>query len=83
MKTEFDLEMGAGDLGAGHLGNVKIIGNVKKNESPYLAVYVRTSLKTTQFTGWIPDDQLERFAVNILKALKSKRLKGVVGSKLK
>ena len=74
MKTEFKCELGNGDEVAGHSIELKIIGS-KPRYSPYVAVYAKTSTKTTQAQGWISDRDLERFAVNILKALKSKRLK--------
>lgn len=74
MKTEFECEMGDGDKGAGHSISLKIIG--KKPESlPYVAIYAKGITRTTQATAWIPDKQLEQFAVNILKAIKSKKLK--------
>ncbi len=73
MKTEFDLEVGDGDKLFDHSIKASIIGKHPKDK-PYLAIYGKTSIGATQVTGWIPDRQLERFAVNILKALKSKHL---------
>ena len=74
MITVFELELGDGDKRSGHRIILKIIGEAPK-ESPYLAVYADGLTEATQATGWIPDDELEIFAVNILRAIKSKHLK--------
>lgn len=73
MKTEFELEMGPGNKRAGHTMNAKIIG-MKPNDAPFVSIYAAVPLGP-QMAGWIPEDQLERFAVNILKAIKSNKLK--------
>lgn len=74
MKTEFILEMGNGDKEAGHLGEIKIIGT-KPESTPYVAIYARGKDASPTITMWLKDADTERFAVNILKALKSKHLK--------
>ncbi len=74
MKTEFELELGAGDEKAGHSMQIKIIGK-KPDNLPYVAVYGKTSPGATQVSGWIADKDMEQFGVNILKAIKSKKLK--------
>lgn len=74
MKTDFELELGNGDAGAGHSLQIKIIGTKPKHH-PYVAVYGTTSKDTTKVTGWIADKDLEKFAVNILKSINSKKLK--------
>jgi hypothetical protein len=70
MKTEFELDTkGVGT----YTGKIKLIGLPPK----YLP-YVSVSMKSTngvELSACIRDKDLERFAVNILKALKSKHLK--------
>lgn len=66
--------MESGDMSAGHEMIVRIIGE-KPKYRPYVAIYVSGITKTTQATGWIADKHLELFAVNILKAIKSKKPK--------
>ena len=69
MKKEFELEV----LSQG--GIVKVDGCVRIiGKAPESATYVSIDVKGFQ-PMFIPDDQLERFAVNILKAIKSKKLK--------
>ncbi len=73
MKTEFELDCHLADL-TGSI--VSIVG-----KTPDHRPYVRISLPnlehvtSTNTCLFIQDKDLERFAVNILKALKSKRLK--------
>jgi len=55
------------------LGNVNIIGKMPDNP-PYLSISFQHDGNEIAH-GWLPDKDLERFAVNILKALKSKYLK--------
>lgn len=74
MKTEFKCGLGQGDQNAGHEMTVRIIGT-EPNNKPYVVIYGKTSKDTTQVNGWIEDDDLETFAVNILKSIKSKKLK--------
>lgn len=74
MKTSFKCELGKGDEAAGHLIEVHIIGRSPKDK-PYVSINVHGLKEATMASGWIPDEDLERFAVNILKALKSKKLK--------
>lgn len=66
MKTDFQLE----DKDNKMAGEILIIGE-SPNDSPY--VYIE--LLSGRRVAWIKDKDLERFAVNILKALKSKKLK--------
>lgn len=73
-KTTFQCGMGKGDQNANHNIEIKIIGSSPK-QKPYVAIYARTSILTTEATGWVEDKDLELFAVNILKALNSKKLK--------
>lgn len=69
-KTEFELDAQFfKDKGAG----VKIVGDKTKGDK---AVYVGFYLNPdSPYIGWIEQHDLERFAVNILKALNSKKLK--------
>jgi hypothetical protein len=69
MKTVFELENGQHHEHREIVGEIKIIG-ARGSYSPYVAVDMQG-----QCAAFIPDKDLERFAVNILKALKSKRLK--------
>lgn len=80
MKTNFELELGEGDKGAGHSLEIKIIGT-HPDSSPYVAVYASGLTECTQASGWIADQDLEKFAVNILRALGSKKLKTNTRSK--
>lgn len=64
MKTHFDLDNG-GDKTRN--GQIKIIGAHPKYK-PYVSIDVNG------VNMWVKDKDLERFAVNILKALKSKKL---------
>lgn len=67
MKTEFFLDSDDAE----HTGsNIKIIGHAPKHR-PYVSV----NISNQRHSLFIEDKDLERFAVNILKALKSKRLK--------
>lgn len=67
MKTEFELDTQF-FIDRGH--SVTIIG-----EAPDYKPYVGFHNVKGDTIGWIKDKDLERFAVNILKALKSKKLK--------
>lgn len=68
MKTEFLLNpQFHKDKGAA----INIIGNAAKKEQVYLSVSGADQINI----GYIEQKDLERFAVNILKALKSKKLK--------
>lgn len=66
MKTEFEL-IGVFDKPSGIM--VRIIGREPINK-PYVSVQI--PLQNESF--FIADEDLEKFAVNILKAIKSKRL---------
>lgn len=70
MKTEFDLMVPnpSGDRASGF--TIKIIGK-EPNNKPYVAI----DFMHHNGVYIIPDKDLERFAVNILKALKSDKLK--------
>jgi len=73
MKTEFKLDSHLADLSG---STISIIGK-SVDSKPYVRIELPelhnlTSRNTCLF---IEDKDLERFAVNILKALKSKRLK--------
>jgi hypothetical protein len=72
MKTQFDFEK----LNTDWLGRACIIGHAGNDEAPYVVIQFsryKTYQKMEQL--YISDKDLERFAVNILKALKSKKLK--------
>jgi hypothetical protein len=71
MKTIFELEVPCSDNKNGWattFETIKIIGEAPKDR-PYV------SISAEHHDLFIPDKDLERFAVNILKALKSKHLK--------
>lgn len=69
-KTRFEFENN--DAYPELKGSATIIGAKPKN-IPYLSISFDN--KSGQIAhGWFPDKDLERFAVNILKALKSKKL---------
>lgn len=71
MKVSFELENNSAY--PDHRGQVNIIGKLPKNP-PYVSISFKDK-DGHQFThGWLADKDLERFAVNILKALKSKKL---------
>ena len=69
MKTEFELEVSGDGKILPSPATISIIGKVPKHR-PYVAIIIFSTRK-----HFIPDKDLERFAVNILKALKSKKLK--------
>lgn len=69
-KTQFDLEVSSSESGIKDSGfDIKIIGT-----APKCKPYVSINLGVNQ-CYFIKDNDLERFAINILKALKSKKLK--------
>lgn len=72
MKTAFDLDRN--DAYPKLKGHIHIIGKRPENR-PYLSVSFTTEDTGQVAHGWMHDHDLERFAVNILKALKSKKLK--------
>lgn len=67
-KTEFELETLANSRMEGS-GKIEIIGTSPKNE-----VYVTIDIPNVSY-HYIKDKDLERFAVNILRAIGSKKLK--------
>lgn len=69
MKTEFQMVWASGH----HVPGVKasIVGTSEKGNKPYLSLNAFSSGNSI----FIQDKDLERFAVNILRALNSKRLK--------
>lgn len=71
MKTEFELQafMGGAWIDSGF--KIEIIGN-RPEHKPYISIEFGASSSQTHI---MKDKDTERFAVNILKALKSKRLK--------
>lgn len=69
MKTEFELDVLSRPIKA----KATIIGRSPKNW-PYAKIE-NTTHRCGHFSACIKDKDLERFAVNILKALKSKKLK--------
>lgn len=69
MKTEFTLEQMQGAETWNSFTQIKIIGKAPEHK-PYVVI---TSGSDDDL--FIKDEDLERFAVNILKALNSKRLK--------
>lgn len=66
MKMHFDLL--STQPGTSVPARVKIIGKAP-SDAPYVSFSIGSG-----YPFLIPDEQLERFAVNILKALKSKKL---------
>lgn len=72
MKTEFELDA---TFPTGSKATVSIIGagNLLKWK-PYVSFRIKTP-NAVHVSGCIQDKDLERFAVNILKALKSDKLK--------
>lgn len=75
MKTEFELEFPASSVRVhGHKGVASIIGE-SPNHKPYVSIAVDGNELGKGCSAFIKDKDLERFAVNILKSLKSKRLK--------
>lgn len=70
MKTKFKLDT-AHPFGS--TATVEIIGTCPKWQ-PYVSFKLKTP-NAVEVSACIPDKELERFAVNILKALKSKNLK--------
>jgi hypothetical protein len=68
-KTEFELERSAGL----QIAEAKIIGNAPEDK-PYLSIRFVTGVGKT-FVANLEGRDLERFAVNILKALESNKLK--------
>jgi|GEM_PF-4252924 len=76
MKTEFELKLDIRAQGLGLMGAAKIVASGK----PYLYMnissgYPAKTIPKQGISAEIENKDLERFAVNILKALKSKRLK--------
>lgn len=69
MKTEFVLEVANEESIDPSISRIWIIGSAP-NSKPYVSI----STDSTRL-HFIQDKDLERFAVNILKSLKSKRLK--------
>jgi hypothetical protein len=75
MKTEFELEFPASSVRVhGHKGVVSIVGK-RPEHNPYVSIATEGNDPGKGISAFIKDKDLERFAVNILKALKSKRLK--------
>jgi hypothetical protein len=68
MKRNFEL---TGADGAKTRNFARIVGDVNKDELPYVSIETDKSDLALLF---IPDNQLERFAVNILKAIGSDKL---------
>lgn len=68
MKTEFTLEQMDGLKTFDH-GYMRIVGKAPENK-PYVSI----EIESLEY-HFIKDKDLELFAVNILKAIKSKRLK--------
>jgi len=68
MKREFELQEYNGDKFVPSGEKMKIIGQAPKH-LPYV------TMEIDNCNYYIPDKDLERFAVNILKALGSKKLK--------
>lgn len=71
MKTEFKLDSHLADLSG---SSIKIVGTRPKNK-PYVRISMPefNNLTSRNNCLFIYDKDLERFAVNILKALKSKK----------
>ena len=70
MKISFELEPNSAR--PGQRGLLNIIGK-RPDNPPYLSVSFQKYGNEIAH-AWLPDKDLERFAVNILKALKSKKL---------
>ena len=74
MKTEFNCEVSLSYVsGRNGTAKAKIIGKAPEDK-PYLAITVCNETNTLADI-WLPDKDVERFAVNILVAIGSKRLK--------
>jgi hypothetical protein len=71
MKTVFEL-----DHGLHERATIQIIGKEHDNK-PYVAINGKVGVPAglKDFSFFIKDKDLERFAVNILKAIKSKKLR--------
>lgn len=70
MKVEFELNSKGVSTES---GKIRIVG-LPPNYKPYVSISL-TSLNGVKLSGCIQDRDLERVAVNILKALKSNKLK--------
>lgn len=72
-KIKMDFELENNDAYPDQRGQIVIIGE-RPTHRPYLSVaFYKEGNQISH--SWLPDKDLERFAVNILKALKSKKLK--------
>lgn len=69
-KTQFEL-VDSDDKSV--VGNALIIGR-EPNYKPYVSLKLYGKVDNSHY-GFVADKDLERFAVNILKAIKSKKLK--------
>lgn len=70
MKTKFDLEVSSSESGFKESGfQIQIIGKAPEHK-PYVSICFGR-----EQTYFLKDKDIERLAVNILKALKSKKLK--------
>jgi hypothetical protein len=66
MKTDFELNVVSD---SSHVGEIKIVGQASKGDSPYVRIGISSNGK--EFVcACIKDNDLKRFATNILKALK-------------
>jgi hypothetical protein len=72
-KTKFDLEFPNINVYKGHSGSVDIIGEAPEHK-PYVSFTVKDNSKL-ESRFFIHDEDMELFAINILKALKSKHLR--------
>lgn len=76
MKTKFDFDILTNQY-INKWGDAKIIGT-KPNNTPYVSINImerKYNGDVEHQIACIKDKDLERFAINILTALKSKRLK--------
>lgn len=75
MKTNFDLEMLYPKKGFGGGKSTLMIIGSEPHHNPYVTITTEVPETNSYTTCAIKDKDLERLAVNILTAFKSKRLK--------
>lgn len=74
LKTKFKLECLSDKR---NKSIIEIVGKAP-TDTPYVIIDIDAIAKYDSYTYFIPDKDLERFAVNILKAIRSKKLNPTV-----
>lgn len=74
MKTEFYLDVVSDRRQKGEIKIIGERGGALKNITPYVRIGISNSEDKEFVCACLLDKDIERFAVNILKALKSKKL---------